>query len=139
MKKTANCIHHTHWDLLWYFTVQDAQTQFSYNFKELMKAFDQKKIKQFFFDGQTAPIDEYLKHNPKDYGKIKELVTNKKLIIGPFNSQLDCFISSGESILNNLRLGIKTAKTLGNYSRVAYLPDSFGHTSDFPKIFNKFG
>ncbi|MDF9825790.1 mannosylglycerate hydrolase [Breznakia sp. PF5-3] len=139
MKKIAHCIHHTHWDLIWYFTTQDATVQFCYNMKELLEAFKTNKVEHFFFDGQTAPIDEYLMLHPEDESYIKELVSANKLVIGPFNSQLDCYISSGESIINNLRLGIKTASNLGRISNIAYLPDSFGHSYDFPKIFNKFG
>lgn len=139
MKKIAHCIHHTHWDLIWYFSVQDATAQFSYNMKELIKGFQEKEIEDFFMDGQTAPIDEYLQLHPEDETILKELIGDKKLVIGPFQSQLDCFISSGESVLNNLRLGMKSARKLGHVSRVAYLPDSFGHSYDFPKIFNKFG
>ncbi|OCN05444.1 hypothetical protein A4S06_08835 [Erysipelotrichaceae bacterium MTC7] len=139
MKKIAHCIHHTHWDLIWYFTAQDAAVQFSYNMKEILRGFHQGRIDSFFMDGQTAPIDEYLSLHPEDYSYMKELVSDGRLVIGPFNSQLDCFISSGESVINNLRLGIKTSKKLGKVSKVAYLPDSFGHSYDFPKIFNKFG
>jgi mannosylglycerate hydrolase len=138
MRKIANCIHHTHWDLIWYFTVQDATVQFAYNMKELLKGFNDNRIIDFFLDGQTAPLDEYLQLYPEDKSQISELVKAGKLIIGPFNSQLDSFICSGESIVNNLRLGIETAKRLGKISRVAYLPDSFGHSSDYPKIFNQF-
>lgn len=139
MKKIAHCIHHTHWDLIWYFTVQDATVQFSYNMKEMLKGFRNERITDFFMDGQTAPIDEYLLLHPEDREEIKQLVSEGKLIIGPFNSQLDCFISSGESVINNLRLGIKTCQELGKISKVAYLPDSFGHSYDFPKIFQQFG
>lgn len=139
MKKIANSIHHTHWDLIWYFTTQDATVQLSYNFKELLKGFKDNKINNFYFDGQTAPLDEYLSLHPEDKEYIKELVSSGKLVIGPFNSQLDSFISSGESVINNLKLGFKTAESLGKVSKIAYLPDSFGHSIDFPKIFNKFG
>lgn len=138
-KKIAHCIHHTHWDLIWYFTAQDAAVQFNYNMKEILSGFKEGRIINFFMDGQTAPIDEYLYMHPEDELYIKELVSNGKLIIGPFNSQLDCFISNGESVINNLRLGIKTSRKFGNISKIAYLPDSFGHSYDFPKIFNKFG
>lgn len=138
-RKIAHCIHHTHWDLIWYFTAQDAAVQFSYNMKELLRGFQEGKVENFFMDGQTAPIDEYLSMHPEDEACIRDLVTRGKLIIGPFNSQLDCFISSGESVVNNLRIGMKTARKLGNISKIAYLPDSFGHSYDFPKIFNKFG
>ena len=139
MKKIAHCIHHTHWDLIWYFTVQDATVQFCYNMKELLRAFKCGRVQNFFLDGQMAPIDEYLILHPEDKEYISELMKEGKLVAGPFNSQLDCFICSGESVINNLRLGIKRAEALGCDSKVAYLPDSFGHSYDFPKIFNQFG
>lgn len=76
---------------------------------------------------------------PEDRDRIKQLIEDGKLFIGPFNSQLDCFISSGESVVNNLRLGIESANKLGGVSKIVYLPDSFGHSHDFPKIFNQMG
>lgn len=139
MKKTAHCIHHTHWDLIWYFTAQDATVQLCYNMKEMLEGFRSGRITDFFFDGQSAPMDEYRKLHPEDEAYIRTLVTDKKLVIGPFHSQLDCFICNGESVINNLRLGMQSAENLGYVSRVAYLPDSFGHSWDFPKIFHQFG
>lgn len=139
MKKIANSIHHTHWDPIWYFTAQDAFVQFSYNMKELLMAFDKGWVQNFFLDGQTAAIDEYLQTHPEDRERVKRLIEERKLFIGPFHSQLDCFISSGESVVNNLRLGIESANNLGGVSKIAYLPDSFGHSQDFPKIFNQMG
>src|SRR5690606_37324595 len=53
-------------------------------------------------------------------------------------SQLDTYMSSAESVVNNLRLGIKNAKKLGKASRIAYLADPFGAASDMPKIYNQF-
>lgn len=139
MKKRAHSIHHTHWDLIWYFTVQDADVQFSYNMKEILDAFDNKEINNFYMDGQTAPIDDFINMFPQEEKRMQKYVKSGKLVVGPFNSQLDSFITSGESVINNLRLGIKTSKRLGKTSKIAYLPDSFGHSVDFPKIFNQFG
>src|SRR5699024_2652105 len=139
MKKIAHSIHHTHWDLIWYFTVQDADVQFSYNMKEILDAFDNNEMDNFFLDGQTAPIVDYIRLFPEDEKRIKKYVSSGKLVIGPFNSQLDSFITSGESVINNLRLGHKTANRLGKVSKIAYLPDSFGHSIDYPKIFNQYG
>lgn len=139
MKKIANCIHHTHWDPIWYFTPQDAMVQFTYNMRELLKGLESGTVKDFFLDGQTAAVDEYLTVHPEDEGRIRNMVSANKLFIGPFNSQLDCFISSGEAVVNNLRIGMKTADRLGGSSKIAYLPDSFGHSVDFPKIFNQMG
>lgn len=139
MKKIAHSIHHTHWDLIWYFTVQDADVQFSYNMKELLNAFDNNELEHFFLDGQTAPIDDYIRLFPDEEQRIKKYVSSGQLVLGPFNSQLDSFITSGESVINNLRLGHKTAERLGQVSKIAYLPDSFGHSTDYPKIFNHYG
>ena len=49
MRKTANSIHHTHWDLIWYFTAQDATIQLAYNMKELLTGFKEGKINNFYF------------------------------------------------------------------------------------------
>lgn len=137
-KIIAHCIHHTHWDPFWYFTSQDSMVVFSYNMKEMLRAFDEKKIEDFFLDGQTAAIDEYIDVHPEDKEKISQLVTDGKLIIGPFVSQLDPFICCGESVINNLRLGMKHANALGKTSKIAYLADPFGQTIEFPKIFTQF-
>ncbi|NMC30240.1 MAG: PTS fructose transporter subunit IIA [Pelolinea sp.] len=138
-KIIAHCIHHTHWDPFWYFTSQDSMVVFSYNMREMLRAFDAGKIKDFFLDGQTAAVDEYVEVHPEDETKIRQLVTQEKLIIGPFVSQLDPFLCSGESVINNLRLGIRHAQKLGKASLIAYLADPFGQSIDFPKIFNQFG
>jgi len=135
----AHCIHHTHWDPFWYFTSQDSMVVFCYDVKEMLRAFDEGRIEDFYLDGQTVAIDEYLTVHPEDEDRIRDLVASDRLIIGPFVSQLDPFISCGESVINNLRLGIAHAEALGKCSRIAYLADPFGHPVDFPKIFNQFG
>ncbi|MDU5109796.1 MAG: glycoside hydrolase family 38 C-terminal domain-containing protein [Clostridium sp.] len=138
-KATAHVLHHTHWDNEWYFSEQDSLIQFIYHMDELIEAFDNNEISKFFLDGQTAILDDYLKAVPNSIEKVKSLIKDKKLSVGPFHTQPDCFISSAESIINNLRLGIETGEKYGGVSKVAYLPDSFGHSQDFPKIFKGMG
>jgi mannosylglycerate hydrolase len=138
-KLTAHCIHHTHWDPYWWFTHQESMAVFAYNMREMLRAFDSGEVQDFFFDGQTDAIDEYLQIHPEDTPKVRELVSSGKLVIGPFVSQLDTYLSSAESVVNNLRLGIKSGKALGHASRIAYLADPFGHSTDLPKIFNQCG
>lgn len=140
MKKIlANVVQQVHWDPEWYFTEEDTTVQFAYNMRELLKALESGKLKQFFLDGKTDALIDYLNSHEEDIEKVKKLVNEKKLIIGPFHSQLDCFISSGEGIIRNLNMGIELADKLGGSSMLAWLPDSFGHTQDFPKIFLGFG
>ena len=136
---TAHCIHHTHWDPYWWFTPQESNVVFAYNMREMLRAFETGEIEDFFLDGQTTATYEYLQAHPEDTEKVSKWVKNGKLAIGPFVSQLDSFLSSAESVNNNLRLGIKYAKSLGKANRVAYLADPFGYATDLPKIFNQCG
>lgn len=137
--RVAHCIPHTHWDPFWYFTAQDSMVVFVYNMKEMIRAFESGEISYFFLDGQTVAIDEYLEIHPEDREIVKKLISEKKLVIGPFNSQLDCFITCGESVINNLRIGIDNGDALGGSGKIAYLADPFGQTIDFPKIFQQMG
>jgi alpha-mannosidase len=137
--RVAHCIPHTHWDPFWYFTAQDSMVVFAYNMKEMIRAFESGEISYFFLDGQTVAIDEYLEIHPEDREIVKKLISEKKLVIGPFNSQLDCFITCGESVINNLRIGIDNGDALGGSGKIAYLADPFGQTIDFPKIFQQMG
>ncbi len=139
MKKIAHCIHHTHWDPIWYFRPEEARVQFVYNMKELLRALDDNRVKDFLLDGQTAALDEYLRIHPEDRERVAKHVREKRLFVGPFHSHADCFISSGESLANNLRLGIESAKSLGRVFPIAYLPDTFGFPKDMPKILQGFG
>ena len=139
MKIIAHCIHHTHWDPIWYFHAEDALVQLAYDVRELLDSLESEECRTFFFDGQTAALDDFLRLHPEDEPRVRALVTAGKLIIGPFHSQLDGFISSGESLVNNLRLGIRFARRLGKCSDIAYLPDSFGHSADYPAVFRSFG
>lgn len=139
MKIKADVMHHTHWDNEWYFTEEDSFIQLNYHFKEMLEAFDKEEINHFLLDGQTAILEDYLKLHSEDKEQIEKLISDKQLFVGPFLAQLDCFISSGEAVVNNLRLGMEYANLHGGSSKVAYLPDSFGQSQDFPKIFNGFG
>lgn len=46
--------------------------------------------------------------------------------LGPWYTQPDEFLISGESLVRNLLYGIKLAKKYGDPLLVGYLPDTFG-------------
>lgn len=138
-KLIAHSIHHTHWDPYWWFAPQEAMVTFAYNLREMLEAFRSGEIDQFFLDGQTTAIFEYLQLHPEERDEVATWVGNGKLAIGPFVNQLDAYLSSGESIINNARLGINYAESLGRSNRVAYHADPFGFPADFPKILAQLG
>ncbi|MDX8336119.1 glycoside hydrolase family 38 N-terminal domain-containing protein [Candidatus Cetobacterium colombiensis] len=136
--KKVHVYANTHWDYEWYFTANESIIQLIYHMDEVIEALETDKLSYYFLDGQVSILEEYLKYVPKNLETIKKLVREKKLLIGPWFTQTDELIISGESIVRNLFYGIKTSLEFGNYMNVGYLPDSFGQSQDLPKILNGF-
>src|SRR5205085_5594354 len=62
-------------------------------------------------------------------------IAGGRLGAGPWYVQPDSLLPSGETHVRNLLQG----RALGGTSRVAYVPDSFGHPAQFPQMFAGFG
>lgn len=139
MTKRVFVVPHTHWDREWFFTSAKAKV---YLLKDLKDVFDclekSDAYKHFLLDGQSSLIDDYLKWRPQDLNRVKKLVREKKLILGPWYTQTDQFMVSGESIVNNLRIGMEESDHLGGHMNIAYVPDSFGQESSMPQIYRSF-
>ncbi|PLS47369.1 alpha-mannosidase [Carnobacterium maltaromaticum] len=137
--KKIHVVAHTHWDREWYFSDNEAFIQFSYHMDEVIYALENGELDYYYLDGQLSILDDYLKVYPNQEAKIKELVEGNKLFIGPWYTQMDEFVVSGESVVKNLQIGIDMSKRLGGHTALGYLPDSFGQGKDMPKIYNGFG
>ena len=136
--KKVHVYSHTHWDYEWYFTANESIIQLIYHMDEVMDALEEGLVDNYLLDGQMILLEEYLRFSPSNFDRVKKLVEEKKLILGPWYTQTDELIIDGESIVRNLFYGIKAAEKFGEYMKVAYLPDSFGQTKDLPKIMNGF-
>lgn len=140
MTKLVHVIPHTHWDREWYFTTSRSKV---YLLKDLGDVLDNLEknsgYDRFVLDGQSSLIEDYLTWRPEDKPRIKQLVIDGKLILGPWYTQTDQFVISGESIVRNLQYGIDIADTLGGHMNIGYVPDSFGQESSMPQIYRGFG
>ncbi len=131
---------HTHWDREWYFTSSKSMIYSLRDFDEIIEFMEnQSDVKSFILDGQTSIIDDYLEMHPQNTGKLKKLIKNKKILTGPWYTQPDTLVVSGESIIRNLLYGTKSARSYGHSMEVGYLPDSFGMSEQMPQIYNGFG
>jgi alpha-mannosidase len=126
-------VPHTHWDREWYAPFDE--------FRERLVAMMDTLIElgyagfpHFHLDGQTAMIDDYLAVRPEREADIRRLAENGRLSAGPWVTQMDEFLVSGESHLRNLERGLARAGELGRALRVGYLPDQFGHIGQMPQI-----
>lgn len=129
---------HTHWDREWYRPYQDFRIRLCDVIELIIKELQSNKMDCFYLDGQTVVLEDYLEIYPDKKPQIQELIENKKLFIGPWYVLADEFLVSGESLIRNLLTGIKQAKSIGCSDFFGYLPDSFGHNSEMPKILSSF-
>lgn len=134
----VHVIAHTHWDFEWYFTRQQARVQFAYHMAEVLQALADNQLDSYLLDGQLAIVDDYLQTNPDKRAAMMRFVKARRLFIGPWYTQIDEMVTSGEAIVRNLQLGHKLAADLGGVMKVGYLPDSFGQGQDMPKIYQGF-
>jgi alpha-mannosidase len=88
----------------------------------------------FTLDGQLSVVDDYLEVRPEAEERIRRLVQEERLAIGPWQTLVDEFLVSGESIVRNLERGLARGDELGGAMRIGYLPDMFGHVAQMPQI-----
>ena len=137
--KEVSVIAHTHWDFEWYFTRQDARVQFAYHMDEVLQALATNQLDYYLLDGQMAIVDDYLQTDPEKRSAMTKFITAGRLFVGPWYTQIDELVTSGESIVRNLQQGIALSASLGKTMPIGYLPDSFGQGQDMPKIYRGFG
>ncbi|MDR0483942.1 MAG: mannosylglycerate hydrolase [Alphaproteobacteria bacterium] len=142
-KYTVHIIPHMHWDREWYFTTEESRILLVNNMEEIFTRLEtDPSYKYYTLDGQTAILEDYLSVKKENKERLKKLVQQGKLIIGPFYTQSDERVVGGEALVRNLLYGIKDCQEFLNenssFMPIGYLPDSFGQTSQLPQILNGF-
>jgi len=126
-------VPHTHWDREWY----EPFAVFSERLVTMMDTLldlGAAGFPHFHLDGQTAMIDDYLARRPERADELATLVRSGQLSAGPWVTQMDEFLTSGESHIRNLEMGLRRAQELGAALWLGYMPDQFGHIGQMPQI-----
>jgi len=131
-------VPHTHWDREWYEPFDEFLKRLVAMMDTLLDLGDQG-FPHFHLDGQTAMIDDYLAVRPEREDDVKRLAGEGRLSLGPWVTQMDEFLVSGESHVRNLERGLARAGELGAPLRIGYLPDQFGHVGQMPQILARAG
>ena len=126
-------VPHTHWDREWYepFAVFSGWLE---TMMDTLLELGAAGFPHFHLDGQTAMIDDYLARRPERTEELASLVRSGQLSAGPWVTQMDEFLTSGESHIRNLETGLRRAAELGTALRLGYMPDQFGHIGQMPQI-----
>ncbi len=138
--KKIYAVAHTHWDREWYFTINDAALLSTINFEKIVNTLESdSNFPSFCLDGQTSIIEDAIELKPSLEPRLKKLIKEKRIFVGPWHTQTDSFLVDGESYIRNLYFGSKLAEELGHSMKVGYLPDTFGHNIQTPQLFKGFG
>ncbi|MGP4079992.1 mannosylglycerate hydrolase [Pseudalkalibacillus sp. R45] len=138
--KQVHIVPHMHWDREWYFSTEESRILLVNNMEEIMERLENDPDYPYYvLDGQTSILEDYFAVKPENKERVKKLVQEGKLIVGPWYTQTDEMVVGGESIVRNLLYGLKDTKEFGDPMMIGYLPDSFGQSAQMPQILNGFG
>ncbi len=133
--RTIILVSHTHWDREWYLPFEDFRWQLVKTMDQLLDLMEgNPQYAHFNLDGQTILLDDYFEIRPQHRSRIKRLVIEGRLQIGPWYVLADEFLVSGESLIRNLLYGHQIAREFGAVMPIGYVPDTFGHIAQLPQI-----
>ncbi|MFJ4988641.1 alpha-mannosidase [Streptomyces sp. NPDC088732] len=136
---SAVFVPHFHWDREWYEPFQVFRHRLVAALDTVLETAEANPDFRFTVDGQMAAIEDYLEMRPENRDRVKALVADGRLAIGPWLILLDEFLCSGETIVRNLQMGWAAAAELGGSMPIGYLPDMFGHVAQMPQILARAG
>jgi mannosylglycerate hydrolase len=138
--RTVHVVPHTHWDREWYASFQSFRLRLVDLLDDLLPRMERDpSYGRFLLDGQLAVVDDYLAVRPDAEDRLRHLVGSGRIAVGPWYTLPDEFLVSGETLIRNLQLGLRTADRFGGAMQIGYLPDMFGHVAQMPQILRHFG
>ncbi len=132
-------VSHFHWDREWYRTFEAYRARLVDAIDRVLDLLAADPGFRFLLDGQTVLLEDYLAVRPAQRDALARGVRAGRLAIGPWYVQPDSLLPSGEAHVRNLLHGRAAGAPFGPVSRLAYVPDSFGHPAQFPQLFAGFG
>ncbi len=133
-------ISHTHWDREWYESFQRYRFRLVRMIDDLLDNLEKTPdFKIFHLDGQTVVLEDYLEVRPENEARLRKLIKDGRIVIGPWYVMPDEFLISGESLVKNLQRGDEICRDYeAQPMKSGYVTDIFGHNSQFPQILNGF-
>ena len=136
----VHIVSHTHWDREWYLPFERFRLRLVALVDRLLDMLESRPdFKYFHLDGQTIVLEDYLELRPSQEPRLRRLIEEGRILIGPWYDMPDEFLVSGEALLRNLALGHRVSRRFGAPMPVGYLPDLFGHVAQMPQILRGFG
>jgi alpha-mannosidase len=136
----AHFISGTHWDREWYRPFQEFRILLADILDDLLTLLEKETDFRYFqLDGQTCLLQDYLDVRPENEARLKTLIEQRRILIGPWFTMPDLFAPGEEALIRNLLLGLTISKEWNtNPLNAAYTCDMFGHPEQMPQIYKGF-
>lgn len=131
----------SHWDREWYQTHQEFRFRLVDIMNEVLDVLEQNPdFGAFVTDGQTILLDDYIEIMPNARPRMEKLIREERIIVGPWYTMPDENLSSGESLIRNLKVGHTTGEKYGSKRilKCGFVCDIFGHVAQLPQILKGF-
>ncbi|MEC0255311.1 alpha-mannosidase [Paenibacillus lautus] len=133
--RKAHIISHTHWDREWYLPYEKHHVRLIELMDSLLETMEKdSEYRSFFLDGQTIIIEDYLQVRPEKKEQLEKLITDGRIIIGPWYILQDAYLTSSEANVRNMQIGHQDAERYGTVAKIGYFPDTFGLTGQIPQL-----
>jgi len=143
---TLHIISHTHWDREWYLNSPYVNEWLVPFFDSLFAMMEKEKEYRFVLDGQASMIDDWFdeldkqgRNREEAAALLKKYAGQGRILVGPYYLQLDWNLSSPETLVRNLLLGMEAVSAYGTPMPVGWLLDNFGQTAQTAQIHAGFG
>ncbi len=140
LKSKISLVGHAHLDMAWLWRVSETWEAAKNTFASVLKL--QEDFPELIFCHSTPALYAWVEENCPDlFTQIKKAVKNNLWeVIGAFWVEPELNIISGESIVRQLLYGQRYVKEkFGEFSTVAWLPDSFGFCWTLPQFMKDAG
>ncbi|MEG0293066.1 alpha-mannosidase [Enterococcus sp.] len=134
----VTAIGHTHIDLAWLWTVQQAIEKGERSFQTVFKLMDE--YPDYTFVNSQPQQYQFMKDNyPELYAEIKKKIKEGRWEAeGAMWVEADCNLTSGESLVRQVLYGKRFLKEEFDVdSKILWLPDVFGYSAALPQILKK--
>lgn len=139
-KHVIHVISNTHWDREWLNNFQETRMMLVEFFDLLLEVMEgDTSYASYVLDSQAVPLEDYLEFRPENRERLKTLIEEKRLLVGPWYTCPEGFEVNGESLVRNLLMGHRVAGEFGHVMRVGHTPFSYGQNSQMPQIYSGFG
>src|SRR5919106_2125476 len=122
----VHLVSHTHWDREWYLTYEQFRLRLVALVDRLLDLMESRPDYTYFhLDGQTIVLEDYLELRPHQEPRLRKLIAEGRILIGPWYDMPGEFLVSGESLVRNLALGHRIASRFGGSMALGHLPGLF--------------